>query len=527
MGWERKRFVAASTRRFTTFSGESIPSPLVDTGGISTAGFFQWCDTSMAVAWFAEARRLAIDTRKIASINALPLSPDRNKRQLEYAHSIVAAIANGFNCLNVPWYMHQLSRIMYNDWLSGPMIGAMIPDPHQNSTSDWYAAPGEPYLPIISDRSRGILPRMARTLYKSRVPSGVAHNLFVQTIGIGVSIAGFENRNDKDALRGMEYTSTQWYYEHDIVNQPFVMAHNGGMLSDVTSLCDDATAPLALPYRCDMDLPGDGWIVETDHTPLTNSNRLPTIAGTVPTVFTDDWRSFRTDLGVTLGGDPRMKVSLGQYHYLGWLRAWTEMLVQQSPAEIIMSCREMALWFNLGTLRRNASAAEALVNAPSTQQAQAAHPDAAMLAGAAAATAIGAALASVTYGISALIGAGVATGLTIAAVMPDPARIATGRDDLGRWKPILERSWCGGDPSSPSVDARPLFDVPAPHGYVSTGLVVGSRYAGVFGRTAADAMDSLRRGPSKPASTGKTVAGLATVGGSAFLAYKLLASLKR
>lgn len=534
MGWERRHFAAAPGRQFTTPWGETGTSPLIEysTDTYRADAFYHWCDMPNASGWFAEARRLFNRSRdELMRTSATDFSQRKlfNARQNEYVFKIFEAVANAYNCLNVPWYLHQQARMLYNVYLSGPLDRSDTFAPNASSCKDWYLAPGEPFYAVISDQSRGILPRMARALYKTRVPSGVAHNLFVQSVGIGTAIVGLDDRSDLSTLLAGEYTSSSWYYERDVMNAAFLTAGPGPRLP---------MPRLAIPYLTYPDLPGDGWVVDNDHTALSDSNRLETVPLSVPTDFVDDWRSFRGDFGATVGGDPRMKISLGPYHYLQWLGDWLDLIESQQLDDVIISVREMALYWNQRMIRQSNSAQQ-IMSAIGDQYGEAARPDQGLLVAGQAAAAIGAALASVTYGISALIGAGVSLGLNVAATVADPARVTAGRDDLGRWKPMLERPWCGGDPSGSAAEYQPKLQ-PPPSPIAGTLPTGGSRRsiadeAGLnvdafhrsIGQRAASPTMTDRAARTKPPSSGKLAVNATLFAGGAWAAFKILSALKK
>lgn len=482
--WQRVRVPVPSDRVFHTPFGETIRSPLCvplditeserATAPSRTPEVYAWFDSALAYQWFRRAKALLDDTAAIAALDNKSVS-QQNPAQCQYAYSIVEAIANGFNAMNVPWYMHQPSRENYWYWISGRPASITAAFDKERNWNDadkgWYTAQNQSWvgddvwLPLINDTTDGLIPRQVRNAFTTRVPRGVPNNRFVQTIGIGITPTGFGRLSEaaKNSLRAQSITSV-WYYQPSLTNQPFVMAHNAMPPATADTFCGHGgTTPLAIPYHCDVDLPGDGWLW-TPGSPLGTQ-----LSRAASNEVADDWRSFRADLGVTFGDDPHTKVSAGPKHYFEWLRNWVDIMLATTPQEIILSVREFATYWNFYVIRMNAGVANAI--AGQWSQATTANPT--LTAVGATAAGLGAALSGVTYGISAVVGALVAGTIAIYNALPDGAKIGEGRDDLGRIKIILERSWLAGDPALDTAESKPDVTVPEP----STGVPAPSPFA--------------------------------------------------
>ena len=489
VAWQRKFIPLDSTRRFHTPFGEDIRSPLcVDLGGnkesrdaaacatnseTHTPGLWAWYDGALARAWFRRANTLARDRDAIAKLSTGPwnpaLVPDgykmlaRQYLQNKYVFDIVEAVSNGYDALNVPQYMHQRSREMYWTYMSGPpggTGGAAMFNPVQNWTGEefgwgWYMA--HRTLPIITDRSRGIIPRMSRSLFLQRMSGAYAgvfgvtrRNEFMQTVGIGISIPGYNRlpQHKIDELQTAKETDF-WYYNRSIRNKPFVLAQN---MSD--AFCSQpGRDPLAYPFNCSWTPATEGWIVANEASHL-GAPESP--IGAPP--MADDWRMFRGDFGPTAVPDPEMRVSMGSYHYLTWLAEWSGMLVQLTPEEIILSVREFATYMNFKTLNADSSANTSVIS--EWQQMQRGDPTLQAIGSTAAA--LGAALSGVTYGISAVVGAAIAATISIYDSLPNANKITAARDDLGRYKSVIDRAWLAGNPGYDTLDAAPSdLTVPA------------------------------------------------------------------
>ena len=105
-------------------NNQMFPGPMVD----------HYCDLSVARWWFEIALALATDNRIIARLDSVspdnglfPEQADQNGpwnpigwyTQVYYVRAIAEAIANGYNALNLPWYIDPVARALYRDWFAG------------------------------------------------------------------------------------------------------------------------------------------------------------------------------------------------------------------------------------------------------------------------------------------------------------------------------------------------------------------------------------------------------------------------
>ena len=101
-----------------------FPGPMID----------HYCDLSVARWWFEIALALATDNRIIARLDAAspdnglfpeqadqsgPWNPIGWYAQTYYVRAIAEAIANGYNAMNLPWYIDPVARALYRDWFAG------------------------------------------------------------------------------------------------------------------------------------------------------------------------------------------------------------------------------------------------------------------------------------------------------------------------------------------------------------------------------------------------------------------------
>ena len=100
-----------------------FPGPMIE----------HYCDLSVARWWFEIALALATDNRIISRLDSVSpdtgLFPEQSREgdmnpigwyaQTYYVRAIAEAIANGYNALNLPWYIDPVARALYRDWFAG------------------------------------------------------------------------------------------------------------------------------------------------------------------------------------------------------------------------------------------------------------------------------------------------------------------------------------------------------------------------------------------------------------------------
>jgi len=391
-------------------------------------------------------------------------------------------------------------------WYTGSFRGAIerfpiIPEDNPPSAGGAVRVPGNP---------GGVLARRAWDLYHAywgRDTIGTHPLRFVPTVGLTVSlpIDVMPNGSALDDNQALNVTDYPF-----IVNQPFVLTYGDGQsapgqatfyhatLSDVDNnphpTLFPATAGLnQYPFNAAMGswrnaLDYDTGIERFSHwdtgiriippSDFSHTSVVDRFRGPSDSRWTKvrDWRQFNSSgfmdvagaeaLGSGPQGGTPVTVWLGAYDYLPYLRAWTEAIVNRSMERIILETRSFVMYQNNQSALTAGSAQnflEDVLNAPRDVASEQGRPDNVANAAAAATMAIGAALSTVTWGISAIIG-----GIAAAALMGYGNRKkdtpGIGRDDLGRMKPTYERAIIGGHPDLDSpLDGPPNhYHVPMP-----------------------------------------------------------------
>jgi hypothetical protein len=466
--WKAETFRVAPDRRFYTLTDpsgqETITSPLLGTPGHPLEGFVHWWDPSLATVWLTEARNRIERAKQFLA--SAPNLPDNTKPYggealmglFTHFRATTESLAYFFDALNVPWYLHRSSRELYWNFMSGPPNPFALFDKSKNWNAGtggrgWYMAGHEE--PIITSESQGLIPSMARTLYRSKQNDGV-HNKFATAVKVGLGWGGNASGQSSDAevtrARSIGFTN-DFYYQENLRNAIGVdTAYGYGYTPDIFG---------SIKW-------GEAWVVQNEHTPLTRANRIPNDG--------PDPRMFRGDFGVHFG-DAAMRMMLGFAHYIEWFDRWISMLQSTPLNEIVISAREMAVYFNHGWIASLGGGAPAEIMSQASRQYGEASSviSPALQVSVAVVSAAGAALATCTYGISALVAGAYALGVSLVGATTPPSRnnITDNKDDLGRFKPLLERAWLSGNPADTTTAGRPRNLIPDPPPSTPVGMVMG------------------------------------------------------
>jgi len=504
---------------FQTRSG-MVPGPTVD----------HYADLSLARWWFSIALALATDLRIITRLDSVnprtgrfpeqsadgPMNPVGWYAQMYYVRAIAEAIANGYNALNVPWYMDPVARALYRDWFAGHDDDSEF-DPRTNhNEGNWFTSKeqcGEKRYSVLRARVQpgawtnmkvGELPaRLDRLLDASHAADDGLRNRkieFLQKAGVML----WSSAADKDP-----------YIATSTVNRGFASGFAMGWDVIFASPLGLSRAPtdaeLALYKR------GTDWDLSEAKPSLEWQRFAPTVDR--PDIFNDDWYAkiihasplqdrnnisdWRTggfDPGGILGVDVQGSVPLRWY--LAWFREWALSLTTEDPPSMLLASELPTVdpgrsWIGFGPgrviPRRTAGAVlrdvktyamsvnlawgqvlggQGRFAAALAQKAEEfghSQPNATIRMVGGVISAIGGGIVSAVGGkaigeaAGTFAGAGV-TMLTelLASAIPSYDCSGYGRDDLGRAKPNFERSYLSGDPNR---DTPPSNTVPVPFGF--------------------------------------------------------------
>lgn len=465
--WKLDTFTVQPNRPIRYPSGELVPEGEQPVPGRTIT---HWANKRRACSWFTQARLFLEDRATLALCDAPPNFTDLRAnqaqvaKQLDFVGRVLNAIAQGYNSLNLVAMNDPMVRAAYHKWISGPPAGDTPGEqlknwfhPNRNfgggsgasrTYGRWYfpnqMAPifGGPVNNNVSGAPapRGIIPIAARSAYLSFYPDGRTHpNMFVVNVSIDLAFSGSgESRIDTIP----EY-------------QPFTM--NRAVLRPVRSIADSGFGGSNGQGRM---LP-DGAALP----PISTSDFIPLPgAANGQTAGAWDWRAVFYDTDPILGpvGDSNlMSLVAPMRMYLDYLTEIVNAALARTMDQIILDTRIYVAWMNTQQIQIGYDGqTNGFFNAVSRAQANAlqqqSEGDPSLRAAArtigAVGGALGAALAptgpgAIAGGVIALV-SGVVSGIVGAIGNLQKADVkGIGVDDLGRWKPILQRGYLSGDPN--------------------------------------------------------------------------------
>ncbi len=398
-----------------------------------------WCDLIRAMAWFRYARAL---------LDAFPRQTfTRDVPVIFYLNLVVMAIANGYNCLNICWYLDPAARRLYRAYLAGPprsAYGAPAAEygDHTDYSDAWYNTDDGKYhaqqdllspkpdqrMPYSAGLFYGSIPAAAQARYLATNPGRLGLTThFAPTLGMYLA-PPLGAPPSRPGLRAC--------YQTECINVP-------GM---------GYQPPNAPGPYVATRLQGDGPF------PSNPDCRLPdgaTCAEAYPDGSTQpDAQYFNGD-----------EFTAPARAYLAWLDAWLAAVLARTMEQVVLDARYYTVFVNAKQAAQIGPAFlhdAGVTDAYADQQQHAADPGWRTVGSTA--QAIGGALAPWTFGISAIIGGLVNVGVALGDGLATHDVNDVYRDDLGRFKPTVERGWLGGtgpgDPSSAGAPGFTVLDAP-------------------------------------------------------------------
>jgi hypothetical protein len=403
---------------------------------------YHWASPVRAHAWWAFARALLNDNARIQALNAPINTTNKNANraqsvaQYTFVLSVMQAIANGYNCLNLVWHNDPLARALYRKWIAGPptMPGQehAIFDEAENYNSAWYL--GGNVYPLLREG--------ASTLQTAAMPmhgrGGKPKDSFAISAMLGLASA----------------SEVPWKPEIPIDYAPKVFNVPIVRMAFMAS----CPAEQAWPWskQCTVDSRRTGLYPGRlgTHRPtgqnfeVIRPNGMPGASEPLQDDF-DDWRC--TYKGLSYAGHI---VTAPLVDYLPYLQEWAKLLLTRTAAQTIQDTRQYTVYENERTIRLNGGPGIALPKALGSAgdiAKQQRTPDAGWQSAAAGVTALGAAIATVPGGYTQAAGlvlGAVGATISVADSLSTHGVQGHGRDDLGRYKLVLERGWLAGDPAS-------------------------------------------------------------------------------
>lgn len=419
----------------------------------------QWMDADLATACFTEARRLADIAVSVANDKDRskdPIGADALKQSMFW-------IMMGYNALNVPWYMDPEARKLFRQFVAGPpqeyagftatseFVGRF------NYNNQWFV-PGR----IDPGFSQSVVSQQMQALIRSVPELNDPNTMQVPTlwpitvVPTDLGGPGLAVKNPWDVSLSLGGGGTPNnpadptyadYIENFFVWNGFQDEQNFSLIRPPMSC--GATSEDCMTR--DWQMPSGPNI--TNNQPFNG-------------VTNGSWRTFSWQNNPF---NPKL-ISTPLIFYVPWIDAWASSVTNRAPQQIVIAARLYTVYVNSSRAAISGGSA-AFVNQVvaipglENQLATTGTEQDSLRIAAAAVAGVGAAFAGVTYGISAVIGGAVALGLTVAgASIRNTPNIA--RDDLGRFKPIIDRGWLAGNPAVPGDLGRPPLAIPAPKGWV-------------------------------------------------------------
>jgi hypothetical protein len=406
---------------------------------------YQWASPVRAYAWWKHARDLLNDSTLIDQLNSPVNTSDRNANrtqyiaQFHYIIEIIRSIADGYNCMNLVWHTDPVARALYRKWVSGPplMSNDVSAPPVFEESADynprWYTS-GYIYPTLSKDSAL-----IQQNAFSSQGVGGAPGDSFA--IGATLTLAAASTRG---AGVPVEYAPA-------VYNVPMVR----------TAFMQTCTANVSGPWtrQCHPEYQATGLnrAPNTSDYTVFGASYLP--GAQLPPGF-DDWRAVYK--GAAYGYDHVVAAPL--VSYLPYLQEWVKTLLQRTAAQTIQDSRQYAIYCNTQLARLNGGPAAALqlvTRSSADILAQRVKTDAGWQLAATSVAAVGAALGPATGGIAAVVGGAVSAIISITDALRPHEVAGHGRDDLGRFKLLLERGWLSGDPASLDLDTGAPYFPPA------------------------------------------------------------------
>jgi hypothetical protein len=452
------------------------------------ATIVHWAAPARAKAWWEYANALLSDTTRIQQLNAggwaliNTTDKDANRShatlQFQYVTNIVRAIADGYNCLNLVWHNDPIARSLYRKWISGP------PKQNVGVTSRSVFGEAEDYNSAWYSKN-ALLPKLASD-------SGILQQKAMPDHGKAGRVGDFFD------ISAMLVLARQSPLVPNVPVEYAPAVYNAAMVrSGVRQNCP---AEVGFPWtqQCEAGKQEKGLR-------SSNADVADSIVGgfqfhaflpdgtELPEGF-DDWRASYRITGA-FSANPVATAPL--FDYLAYLREWVQLLLTRSPWQTIQDTRQFVIYENLQTLGVNGGDAALAKIAGSSADIlrQQKTSDTGLTAVATAVALAGAAVGTVTSGVGALVGGAISSVILLADAASTHTVEGHGRDDLGRYKLLLERGWLSGTPESIDRDSgQPVLPADLDGGKRSSIL----EPPGHWGDQDCPAPGEIRGGPGDP-----------------------------
>lgn len=492
---------------------------VVVAAGTHPAGSHNWTgalDYHLGNKGISDRERTILLTNQNALASLSAASPystsnDGWDAQASYVRALFECIARGYDAMNVPWYIDPLARELFRDWFAGHAGNEFDPASDYNS-GYWFSTReqcGEKRFAVLRPRISpgaddlslaGEMPARLSSMWKNLVSAQDLRTLeFVQKAGV-MLWSGSETSDPYMASsaqnRGFASNLTMYgptnelsgiWWDARAFARGSGVTPKGSLLEGEVGFLDSGGSPWNLWGHRPISRTFSGdWYAKILHAPpLQPRDRI------------SDWRAGGFDHPGVAGVHVQGAVPLRWY--VAYAREWLSMLCQDdpvspSPAPDMPSVRPDRRWPGFGSMslpRRSVgevlqqSLSSALqtnltwgsiygsqqrlaqVLADKSAEFGRSQPNRTIGAITGVTSAIGTAVGTALVpAVGSLVGIGVDTiGRIMAAAIPEYVCDRYGRDDLGRAKPVFERTYLSGDPEK---DVVPSFSVTLPFGFCRT-----------------------------------------------------------
>lgn len=503
------RAIPVQNRPLTDAAGQPLIDPHGNPIGVAAPNapaVLHWYDGPKGQGWLTESRR------QIAIAVGRGDGPTRARA----LGASAAAVMLVYDCYNVPWYNDPAARSLYRERIAGPpgppgneageQWGILRTDNYnravnsrETSVRDFVGGPMYTEFPLARVMNAlqsgvGRLPLAARAAFDRQFPNRDTNALprffeslrfFVQPIPAPTDENGFPAFTDADVMAARSIRNA-------------VRVQLGSDVSHGNLFCRRASG---------VDCTQSGSVFDRDAYWFDDGANLAASFG--------DWTTYLAD--------------------------WIARLEGRTAEQTILDARAYCVYQNeeIYSVVGRSNFIPALT--AEIQRLESPSPDPSVRIIGTAAVALGAALASVTYGISAIIGGAIggATALAAAAAPPDVSRLPV--DDLRRTKPLFEHGWLAGDPSGINIETGVVdptkspeqngLTVPDPPGWNAASHVsrpalptdlLHAAQLGRYARRQEQVRDHQVHGASEAGGSdaGAVLIGTAAVVGGAALAWK-------
>jgi len=521
-----------------------LPAPYQPVAG---ATLQQWWAPEPGAQFLEAARAMAFASEEtLQAVAAQPwLSATEPGGPVFYLQQLFGLVMEYFDCMNVPWYLHATSRLLYRKHVAGapyqyapnqvdPAMYKADPVSASSAGTGYCYGNFNPAFPSAdtarglasfdggwyrpnrwspeATRFTGLIPARARALFEQHYPRP------------------YKAKNHPTAFNG-------WILLDLAPVTPSTDSHNKARAAYAPDARNVVVAGFALPSPVNSEQQVSVVLQNGVNTATGAAAPGRTAAG-LPSV---GWDDFFFDTAGTepfggneIFGNESLSVTAPPRAYLAWAQEWITALQRLTPAEVLAETRAYTAYVNQRQADFAGGAAQFLSNAGMVDaqvilQRRTADPGLQTLS---------AGLAAVGAAVAPAGPVGFAAGLILEAAALTTSlvdKFATHNtsgiwyDDLGRPKPTLERLFLSGSPTTDVHAFPPTFAVPEPPatGGRSPYRMLMERYVGTIGAANAATTDGAgsRLGALYGAHVPALVGAAAGAGAGGTLAMVGLAAL--